>query len=119
MAQVAALKEELERSAARLEQISRPCWIVLAVPNLPHESVPVGADEHGNRKCVNGDAAPHGFSVRDHVDIGEKLGLDSGWVKSRLALTVMKGARTAASRLSSHAGWQTQEQAYECYVPYS
>ena len=49
MAQVAALKAELDSSAARLEQIQPEMQaLLLAVPNLPHESVPVGDDEHGN-----------------------------------------------------------------------
>jgi seryl-tRNA synthetase len=49
MAQVAALKGELEQSAARLEQIQPELQaLLLSVPNLPHESVPVGADEHAN-----------------------------------------------------------------------
>src|SRR5215207_104041 len=43
MAQVASLKEELESSAARLEQIQPEMQsLLLSVPNLPHESVPVG-----------------------------------------------------------------------------
>ncbi len=42
-------KVELEQSATRLEQIQPELQaLLLAVPNLPHESVPVGADEHGN-----------------------------------------------------------------------
>lgn len=48
-AQVAAIKEELDGSAARLEQIQSELQAMLAaVPNLPHESVPVGSDEAGN-----------------------------------------------------------------------
>src|SRR5438067_10038099 len=51
MAQVAQLKTELETSASRLEQIQPEMQsLLLAVPNLPHESVPVGADEHGNQE---------------------------------------------------------------------
>src|ERR1700755_3128163 len=46
MAEVAQLKGELEQSAARLEQIQPEMQaLLLAVPNLPHDSVPVGADE--------------------------------------------------------------------------
>jgi seryl-tRNA synthetase len=51
MAQVNALKNELDSSAARLEQLQPELQaLLLAVPNLPHESVPVGADEHANVK---------------------------------------------------------------------
>ena len=48
MAQVGAAKVELETSATRLDQIQTELSaLLLAVPNLPHESVPVGADEAG------------------------------------------------------------------------
>ena len=43
------MKAELEQSATRLDAIQAELQVMLeAVPNLPHESVPVGADEHGN-----------------------------------------------------------------------
>ena len=49
MADVASIKTELDASAVRLEALQAELQdMLLAVPNLPHESVPVGADEHGN-----------------------------------------------------------------------
>ena len=49
MAQTASIKSELDTSATRLEQIQTDLQaLLLAVPNLPHESVPLGSDEHGN-----------------------------------------------------------------------
>jgi len=49
MAQVGAIKDELDASAQRLEVIQTELQnLLLAVPNLPHESVPVGAGEEGN-----------------------------------------------------------------------
>ena len=96
MAQVAALKAELDSSAARLEQIQPEMQaLLLAVPNLPHESVPVGADEHGNQEVRKwGTPRAFDFAVRDHVDIGEKLGLDFaiGRQAQRLALHRDEGA---------------------------
>ena len=82
MAQVASIKDELDASAARLDAIQDELGaLLLAVPNLPHASVPVGADETANHEVRRW--APHGlaprafdFPVRDHVDLGEKLGLD-------------------------------------------
>ena len=48
-AEVGSLKTELDQSATRLEQIQGELHaMLLAVPNLPHESVPVGADESGS-----------------------------------------------------------------------
>lgn len=50
--------------------------IMMMVPNVPHESVPTGADEHGN-KCVRtwGEKPTQLFTPRQHFEIGEKLGL--------------------------------------------
>jgi seryl-tRNA synthetase len=49
MAEVNALKAEQESQSARLEAIQPELQaLLLAVPNLPHASVPVGEDEHGN-----------------------------------------------------------------------
>ena len=76
MAQVAAIKDELDASAQRLEVIQSDLQtLLLAVPNLPHPSVPVGEDEHGNLEVRRWGQVPvFDFAVQDHVDIGEKLG---------------------------------------------
>eukprot|EP01036_Dinobryon_divergens_P045408 gene45408-60665_t len=77
-AQVAAGKVELEQSATRLEQIqSELLAMLVAVPNLPHESVPVGSDESGNVEVRRWGTPPSfAFEVKDHVDLGTPLGLD-------------------------------------------
>ncbi len=49
---------------------------MLLVPNVPHESVPVGADEHGNQVVKTwGEKPTFLFTPRQHFEIGEKLGL--------------------------------------------
>lgn len=49
---------------------------MLHVPNVPHESVPVGADEHGNQVVKTwGEKPSFLFTPRQHFEIGEKLGL--------------------------------------------
>ncbi|MBA3772047.1 MAG: serine--tRNA ligase [Ramlibacter sp.] len=125
MAQVAALKAELDGSATRLEQIQPEMQaLLLAVPNLPHETVPVGADEYGNREVRRwGAPRAFGFAVKDHVDIGEKLGLDfeTGVKLSGSRFTVMKGpiARLHRALAQFMLDVQTQEHGYtECYTPY-
>jgi seryl-tRNA synthetase len=125
MAQVAALKAELESSAARLEQIQPEMQaLLLAVPNLPHESVPVGDDEQANSEVRKwGTPRVFGFPARDHVDIGEKLGLDfeTGVKLSGSRFTVMKGpiARLHRALAQFMLDVQTQEHGYtECYTPY-
>ncbi len=125
MAQVNALKGELDASAVRLEQIQGELQtLLLAVPNLPHASVPEGADEHGNVKLREwGTPRAFEFTVKDHVDIGEKLGLDfeTGVKLAGARFTVMKGplARLHRALAQFMLDVQTQEHGYtECYVPY-
>jgi seryl-tRNA synthetase len=125
MAQVGALKAELDSSAARLDQIQPEMQtLLLSVPNLPHESVPLGEDEHGNREMRQwGSPREFGFPVRDHVDIGEKLGLDfaTGAKLSGSRFAVMKGPVARLHRALSQfmLDVQTQEHGYtECYTPY-
>ena len=125
-AQVAAGKVELEQSAARLEQIQTELQTMLAaVPNLPHESVPVGSDEHGNVEVRRwGSPASFDFEVKDHVDVGTPLGLDfdMGVKLSGSRFTVMKGPIARLHRALSQfmLDLQTLQHGYtECYVPYA
>ncbi len=125
MAQVSALKDELDRSAARLEQIQPELQsLLLGVPNLPHESVPVGADEHANREVRRwGAPRQFDFAPRDHVDVGTPLGLDfeTGVKLSGSRFTVMRGpvARLHRALAQFMLDVQTQQHGYtECYTPY-
>jgi len=129
MAQVADIKTELDTSAVRLDALQAELQtLLLAVPNLPHESVPVGSDEHGNKELrrwspTGKDPAPLAFTPRDHVDLGEPLGLDfeTGVKLSGSRFTVMKGqvARLHRALAQFMLDVQTQEHGYtECYTPY-
>ena len=129
MADVASIKTELDASALRLDALQAEIQdMLLAVPNLPHESVPVGADEHGNvevRKWSIDGKGPKtfDFEVRDHVDIGEKLGLDFdiGIKLSGSRFTFMRGqiARMHRALAQFMLDTQTQQHGYtECYTPY-
>jgi seryl-tRNA synthetase len=125
MAEVAQAKVELEQSAARLEQIQPEMQaLLLAVPNLPHESVPKGDDETANVEVRRwGTPRAFDFAVRDHVDIGEPLGLDfaTGVKLSGARFTVMKQqvARLHRALAQFMLDVQTQEHGYiECYTPY-
>ncbi|MGL6203643.1 MAG: aminoacyl--tRNA ligase-related protein, partial [Giesbergeria sp.] len=125
-AQVAASKVELEQSAARLDQIQTELQtLLLAVPNLPHESVPVGADDGGNVEVRRwGQPRAFDFEAKDHVDVGTPLGLDfdMGVKLSGSRFTVMKGpiARLHRALAQFMLDLQTQQHGYtECYVPYA
>ncbi|MFZ4625427.1 MAG: serine--tRNA ligase [Rhodoferax sp.] len=129
MAQVAGIKDELESAASRLEQIQLELQtLLLAVPNLPHPSVPVGADEHANVLVRTWSPDGQGprvfdFAPRDHVDVGTPLGLDFelGVKLTGARFTVMKGqvARLHRALTQFMLDVQTQEHGYtECYTPY-
>jgi seryl-tRNA synthetase len=129
MADVASIKTELDASALRLDALQAEIQdMLLAVPNLPHESVPVGADEHGNVEVRKWSVDGNGpktfdFEVRDHVDIGEKLGLDFdiGIKLSGARFTFMRGqiARMHRALAQFMLDTQTQQHGYtECYTPY-
>jgi seryl-tRNA synthetase len=125
MAEVGGLKAELDTSATRLDQIQIDMQtLLLAVPNLPHESVPVGTDEHANVVVRSwGTPRTFDFDTRDHVDLGEPLGLDfnMGVKLTGSRFTVMKGpvARLHRALAQFMLEVQTQEHGYtECYTPY-
>ena len=129
MAEVGQLKNELEASALRLDVLQTELQnLLLAVPNLPQESVPVGSDEHGNVELrrwspTGTEPTPLGFEAKDHVALGEPLGLDfeMGVKLSGSRFTVMKGAIARMHRALAQfmLDVQTQEHGYtECYTPY-
>ena len=131
MAQVGEYKVELESSAARLDVLQVELQnLLLALPNLPHESVPAGHDESGNVEVkkwsvagVNNASVALNFVTKDHVDIGEKLGLDfdAGAKIAGSRFAVMRGplARMHRALAQFMLDVQTTEHGYtECYVPY-
>ena len=132
MTEVNALKLEQESQSARLEAIQPELQaLLLAVPNLPHESVPVGEDEGGNVEVrrwapqggTGADAAPLAFAPKDHVDLGAPLGLDfeMGAKLAGSRFSVLKGpiARLHRALAQFMIDTQTERHGYtECYVPY-
>ncbi|MDR3453563.1 MAG: serine--tRNA ligase [Rhodoferax sp.] len=125
MAQVAALKTELETSATRLDALQGELQtLLLAVPNLPHESVPVGADEAGNVEVRRwGTPRAMDFVVRDHVDVGQPFGLDfaMGTKLTGARFTFMKGpiARLHRALAAFMLDVQSHQHGYtEFYTPY-
>jgi seryl-tRNA synthetase len=129
MAEVASIKNDLEQSAQRLDALQAELQtLLLAVPNLPHEQVPLGSDEHGNvelrRWSPQGrEPTPLGFEARDHVSLGEPMGLDfeTGTKLSGARFTVMKGGMARLHRALAQfmLDTQTANHGYtECYTPY-
>ena len=125
MADVAGLGDQLAASVARLEQIQAElAEMLMAVPNLPHESVPLGADEKANAEVRRWGKPPSfGFEPKDHVDLGAPLGLDIdlGAKLSGSRFTFLRGpmARLHRALAQFMLDVQTQEHGYtECYTPY-
>ena len=125
MARVAGIKDELDASAARLDAIQTELnALLLAVPNLPHASVPVGADEAANVEVRRwGTVRPFDFAVRDHVELGAALGLDfeTAAKLSGARFAFMRGpiARLHRALAAFMLDLHTRQHGYtECYTPY-
>jgi seryl-tRNA synthetase len=125
MVQVGSIADELKSSADQLDLIqTRIADFMLTVPNLPHESVPVGQDEQGNVEVRKvGTPKQFDFPVKDHVDLGAGFGLDFD-VATKLTgsrFSVMKGgiARLHRALAQFMLDTHTAEHGYtECYTPY-
>ena len=96
LAEVATLKEELDANEIRLDALLKTFDAFVAmIPNLPQESVPVGKSEVDNVEVRRwGTPRNYDFTVRDHVDLGEALGL----------LDFATAAKIAGSRFSLMTG---------------
>ncbi|MBW3510956.1 MULTISPECIES: serine--tRNA ligase [Janthinobacterium] len=125
MAQVAGLGDELKADEAALSVVqAKLSDFIMAVPNLPHESSPLGTDESGNVEVRKvGTPRTFDFEVKDHVDVGAPLGLDFE-VATKLTgsrFSVMKGgiARLHRALAQFMLNTHVDEHGYtECYTPY-
>jgi seryl-tRNA synthetase len=126
LAQAEQSKAELERSEKELASLQGELEDFLRrVPNLPHESVPVGASSEDNREERRwGEPRRFDFAVKDHVDVGAGLaGLDfeTAAKLSGSRFVVMKGAVARLHRALAQfmLDLHTREHGYtEVYVPY-
>ncbi len=125
MAEVAGIGDTLKASAVRLAEIQdQIADAMMSIPNLPHESVPVGKDETQNVEVRRiGTPRSFDFEVKDHVDVGAKLGLDfetaSKVTGSRFAFLRGGVARMHRALVQLMVDTHTLEHGYtEMYVPY-
>ena len=125
LAEVAGLGDELKAAEAQLNEIQASMQaLMLNVPNLPHESVPVGQDETQNVEARRwGTPRSFDFEVKDHADVGAPLGLDfdTGAKLSGARFTLMKGQIAKLHRAIAQfmLDTQTEKHGYtECYTPY-
>ncbi len=116
--EVKKLETQLAGIQAQLQQ-----WM-LEVPNLAHESVPIGASADDNVEVRRwGTPRTFDFPVKDHVDVGTPLGLDFdiGAKLSGSRFTFLRGplARLQRALAQFMLDVQTREHGYtECYTPY-
>jgi seryl-tRNA synthetase len=123
---VSAVGEELKKIEAELEGIQAQLTdMLLGIPNLPHQSVPVGKSPEDNVEVRRaGEPRRFDFPVKDHVDVGAGLGMldfDAAAKISGARFTLLKGPLARLHRaiaqfmLDIHTG----EHGYtEVYVPY-
>ncbi len=75
-ARLKTLSDEVKEKDVRLKEVELKIEeALLNVPNLPHASVPVGKSEHDNKVVREWGAKPSISAPREHVELGEKLGL--------------------------------------------
>ncbi len=126
LAEVAGIGDELKHNEDALAALQeRYNAFVAVIPNLPHESVPVGSDESGNVEVSRRGTPPaFDFPVKDHVEIGEKLGGLDFETAAKIAgsrFSLMKGglARLHRALAQFMLDTHTTEHGYtEVYVPY-
>ncbi len=125
MAEVSHIGQTMKAGGERLDSLQAELHaILMGLPNLPHDSVPVGANEHANVELRRwGAPAERDFAVKDHVDLGAPLGLDfeTGAKLSGSRFTFLRGpvARLHRALAQFMLDVHTTEHGYtECYTPY-
>ncbi len=125
MAEVAGIGDRLKANEAALAEVqSKLSDIALRIPNLPHESVPVGEDEHDNVEISRwGEPRKFDFAAKDHVELGARHGWLDGEAGAKLSgarFTVLRGelARLHRALAQFMLDLHAREHGYtECNVP--
>ena len=123
-AEVSQLKERIsELDRLRDEADSRMRETLSTIPNVAHESVPVGASEEDNVEVRRWGARPEfDFEPQDHVDLGTALGIldlerATKIATSRFAILTGAGARLERALISFMLDIHTQEHGYTETLP--
>jgi seryl-tRNA synthetase len=124
--QVESLKAKLQANEAALAECQRALEdFALQLPNLPHASVPDGSDETHNAETRRwGEPTRLAFAPKDHVDVGEALGMMdfAGAAKltgARFVVLSRDLARLHRALIQFMLDLHTREHGYtEMYVPY-
>jgi len=125
-AEMGRLGDTLKQAQGDLEEVqAQLSRFLLEIPNLPHESVPEGADETDNRPVRHWGEPTHlAFEPWDHVDLGERLGMMDFAAAAKITgsrFVVLEDvlARLHRALTQFMLDLHTQEHGYrETYVPY-
>ncbi len=125
MAEVAGIGDKLKANEAALAEVQgKLAALVLAIPNLPGESTPVGKDAAENVEVSRwGTPRTFDFAVKDHVALGARHGWldgDAGAKLSGARFTVLRGELAHLHRALAQfmLDLHTREHGYtECNVP--
>ena len=120
------LGERVKQLDARLIEVENELSALeLTFPNAPHETVPVGADEHANRvEKTWGNKPQFPFAPKQHFDIGEQLGIldferASKITGARFAVLFGDGARLERALINFMLDLHTQKHGYrEVWTPF-
>ncbi|AAU26610.1 TPA: serine--tRNA ligase [Legionella pneumophila] len=116
----------LEQQKTELDEVLKQIEVIsLSLPNIPHESVPVGKDELDNQEIRKwGDVPAFSFPVKSHDELGEALGQMDFALAAKITgsrFVVMKGhlARLHRALIQFMLDIHIQQHGYqEIYVPY-
>jgi len=125
MKSVGDINELLKKQNEALEILqSNIQEFILNIPNVPHNSVPIGLTEEENEVIKEvGEKKEFSFDIKDHVDLGQKIGLDFD-LGAKLSGARFTTIRSDLANLHRALGQfmldiQTRENGYEeCYTPY-
>jgi seryl-tRNA synthetase len=121
---VTLLKEQIGRADTLRDKAETEMREMLATfPNIPHESVPVGKDESANVEIRRWGTKPEfDFEPKDHVDLGNALGIldlerASKIAAARFAIMNGAGARLSRALVNFMLDVHTREHDYEETLP--
>ena len=126
MSEVAGIGDTLKASALRLDAIQIQMRdLLMNLPNLPHESVPTGADESDNVEVARwGETPKFAFEIKDHGSLGEGLGQLDFDMASKITssrFSFMRGGLARLHRALAQLMLDTHTELHdytECYTPY-
>jgi len=114
---IAELDQQRDQAETRMHDL------ISTLPNIPHESVPVGKDESANVEVRRWGTKPEfDFEPKDHVDLGTALGIldlerASKIAAARFAIMNGAGARLSRALVNFMLDFHTREHGYDETLP--